>query len=91
MAKAQVIFDNNGAKRLIASILSTAHSDIKHDKSCINTCCYKGTCELYFEDAKSKDAQKFIKTKWCETLCDGIDIDYDLFRSKCEMEVKNNG
>ena len=51
-----MIIDDNGARRLIASILKKACEDYTSDKLCPEWCSFKDTCELKQVDDEHCDA-----------------------------------
>ena len=78
-----MIIDDNGARRLIASILKKACDDYAGDKGCPEWCSFKDTCELKQVDDEHCDAKRFIHSAWCATLCDSLDIDHEEYVSVC--------
>lgn len=56
--------NDDGAKRLIASILKQAYEDY---------------CENKTNDKNHCDAKKFIHSAWCASLCDGVEVDYNKY------------
>ena len=78
-----MIIDDNGARRLIASILKKACEDYTSDKLCPEWCSFKDTCELKQVDDEHCDAKRFIHSAWCATLCDSLDIDHEEYVSVC--------
>ena len=69
--------DNDGARKLIASILRQAHEDYVHTTSCPEWCTLYDTCENKNIDHAHCDAKEFIHSAWCATLCDGVDKNVD--------------
>ena len=78
-----MIIDDNGARRLIASILKKACDDYTSDNLCPEWCAFKDTCELKKVDDKQCDAKRFIHSAWCATLCDSMDIDHEEYVAVC--------
>ena len=78
-----MIIDDNGARRLIASILKKACEDYTSDKLCPEWCSFKDTCELKQVDDEHCDAKRFIHSAWCATLCDSLDIDHEEYVAVC--------
>ncbi|NCD08084.1 MAG: hypothetical protein EOL98_01420 [Negativicutes bacterium] len=78
-----MIIDNNGARRLIASILKKACDDYTSDNLCPAWCAFKDTCELKKVDDEQCDAKRFIHSAWCATLCDSLDIDHEEYVAVC--------
>jgi len=64
--------DDAGARRLVAAILKQAHDDYISPKAKRN----------------HYDAKKFINSAWCETLCEGIDIEHDEYIRACKKTIK---
>lgn len=78
-----MIIDDNGARRLIASILKKACEDYASDKLCPEWCSFKDTCEQKQVDDEHCDAKRFIHFAWCATLCDSLDIDHEEYVAVC--------
>lgn len=80
---------DEGARRLIASILKQATADYKNNKSCPPDCPFFDTCETKNVDTRFCDARNFIHSAWCATLCEGVDIDYSKYvlanMEKCKL------
>lgn len=77
------MIDDMGAKRLIASILQKASEDYANDKGCPEWCSFKDSCEQNKFDANHCDAKRFIRSAWCATLCDGLNIDHEEYVTVC--------
>ena len=75
--------DDNGARRLMASILKKACEDYAGDKGCPEWCAFKDSCKLSKTDAEHCDAKRFIHSAWCATLCDGLDVDHEEYVAVC--------
>ena len=75
--------DDFGARRLITSILQKASEDYANDKGCPEWCSFKDSCELNQFDANHCDANRFIHSAWCATLCDGLNIDHEEYVTVC--------
>ena len=76
------MLDDVEARRLIASILKQAHDDYTKE-TCPGWCTYIDDCSHRDYDYRMQcDAKKFVKSAWCASLCDGVDIDPDQFRDK---------
>ena len=60
--------DNEGAKRLIASILKQAMDDC----------------------GKRSDAEVFIHSDWCASLCDGLNINHERYVAACTKASSKN-
>ena len=82
--------DDNGARRLIASILKKACEDYTSDNLCPEWCSFKDTCILKQVDDEHCDAKRFIHSAWCATLCDSLDIDHEEYVSVCIKKHRLN-
>ena len=78
-----MIIDDNGARRLIASILKKACEDYASDNLCPEWCAFKDTCELKQVDDEHCDAKRFIHSAWCATLCDALNVDHEEYVAVC--------
>ena len=78
-----MIIDDNGARRLIASILKKACEDYSSDNLCPEWCSLKDNCEQKQIDDGHCDAKRFIHSAWCATLCDSLDIDHEEYVAVC--------
>ena len=75
--------DDNGARKLIASILKKACDDYATNKGCPDWCSFKESCKDNKIDPAHCDAKNFIHSAWCASLCDGLNIDHDEYVAVC--------
>ncbi len=77
----QAMIYNMGAKHLMAAILESAYTDY-HGGKCRFSCPYLNTCTSESITQQQVAAKSFILSKWCEQICDGLDISWDLIKQK---------
>ena len=65
-----------GARALVAAILKANYDDCRKRKSPM---------------AARYGSRVFLKSRWCRTLCDGVDIGYAKYREVCEKELDGGG
>jgi RinA family phage transcriptional activator len=71
--------NDEGAKRLIASILKQAHDDIVQTNACPEFCPMVDTCKNKVYDKDYCEAKRFIRSAWCATLCDGLNTEHQMY------------
>ena len=80
--------DDNGARSLIAAILKQAYTDYTSSDACPEFCEYKASCEKNKKPTTEYcSAKKFIRSAWCATMAEQIDIDHNAYVATC---IKNN-
>jgi len=78
--------NDDGARFLVGAILRQAHEDYIAG-NCVSWCPVYETCTTKdnMADQRSCDAKLFLHSKWCETLSEGIDINYEKY---VELTIK---
>ena len=74
--------NEEGAKRLISSILRQAYDDYTTTQQCPEYCELYDTCQNRNTDRDHCEAKKFLHSAWCASLCDGIGVDHQGFVEK---------
>lgn len=72
------MLDDQGAKRLVAAVLKQAYEDYQNPNRCPDWCPMTN-CNKRQIDRYACDVLQFIKSAWCSTLCDAIDINAERY------------
>lgn len=73
--------DNDGARRLMAAILKQANDDYSQKNVCPTWCEYINECDNIVKNSRTDcDVKQFIKSAWCATLCDGLNVSHEEYK-----------
>ena len=75
-----ITINDEGARKLIASILKQAAVDYGEKEDCPAWCPQVNCTQKKSPNRIQCEVRQFIQRDWCATLCEGIDIDYNQYK-----------